>query len=235
MSVDDIIERIPGRFLAWAAIAYNYTTTAYQNAKQFLTNLKKAYSILARPHYYVFFEGSSAPYSIYDVVCWASGSAAPDMLYWADSKVFMPWVPGGLANIPTFLAENASSALPILSLEIVEPKTERVIYDLTEFIEGMRMIELAGLPVPTIQHIISAWTLSSGVVPDFTKYVLRYVDTNGDTYPAAPEVVTPEPLDLSGAVLPPGIPMSPDLSGAVVLAEAAAPEPLDLSGAAAPV
>ncbi len=231
MSVDDIIARIPGRALAWTAMAYNYVTSTYTKWVQFWKNLVKAYSVIARPHYYVFFEGvSHTAHSIYDVVCWASGSAAPEMLYCADSKVFVPWIPGGLANISTILSENASKPLSFLSMEIVEPKTERVIYDLTDFIEEMRVIELEGLPGPTINHILAAWTLSSGVVPDYSKYMVRYVDTNGDVYPAeAPtEEAANEITDLSGASV-----STAESSG---LSEAS--ENTDLSGAsvaAAPV
>lgn len=232
MSLDDMIGRIPGRALAWAAISYNYAMRTYAKCVQFWKNLVKAYSVVARPHYYVFFEGAPhTAYSIHDVVCWATGAAAPEVVYCADSKVFVPWIPGGLANISTFLSENAGRSLSFLSMEIVDPKTDRVIYDLTDFIEEMKVIEIEGLPGPNINHIIAAWTLSSGIVPDFSKYMVRYVDMNGDVYPTEVPIgeTAGDGTDLSGASVNTG--ETHGLSGASV----ASSETLDLSGAAAPV
>jgi hypothetical protein len=68
----------------------------------------------------------------------------------------------------------------MLSLEIVN-SADRVIYDLSDFVESVRFIETEEYSGPTIHHVLAAWSLSSGIVVDYRMYTIRYIDGNGDT------------------------------------------------------
>ena len=71
--------------------------------------------------------------------------------------------------------------IPILSLEIVD-KNDKILYDLTDFIESMRYIKLSdSYTKPSIGHIISVWQLHSKIILDTSQVCVIYINNNGDT------------------------------------------------------
>jgi hypothetical protein len=182
MSVDEMIERLPGRFIVAFLYLFNLAESSAMAVLDFWERLKRAFYTVTRPNYFIFFEGSANPHRFYETHYWATGSASPELLYCSDTKTFFPWIPRHSSE-PKFDIlgiKELYRPLPILSLEIVDSK-DHVAYDLTDFVEGLRHVTIAGFTSPTLFHILSAWTLSSAVVPNLTNHSIRYVDSNGDS------------------------------------------------------
>ena len=191
--MQSIDERI-GSFTKFAVLRsfitlFNFGTSLYSTLNSWMDRLVEVFQVLTEPIHYVFFEGNVTPYLLRKVNTWASGSAAPELLYSADSKIFVPWLPGQTTDeiLSQLLADSKLKCLPILSLEIVN-EVEEVVYDLTDFLESVRYMEVDGLPQPTLFHILAAWSISSHVVPNYSKYIVRYIDMNGDVKTMAPEL-----------------------------------------------
>ena len=175
----------PNLLITFAYLA-NMISKCIDNTYYYVERLQRAYSVFYQNNYYVYFENIMIPYVFDSIVFWASGSAAPELMYCADKKIFFPWLPTNKMN-PDYDPEqdgvmdmNAQKCLPILSLELIDADA-KVAYDLTDFLEGVRFIELDGFPVPSILHVVSAWTLSSGIVPDLKRFRVRYIDSDGNT------------------------------------------------------
>lgn len=120
---------------------------------------------------YIIFEHDAHPYEAATVQHWASGSAVPRWLYNATRKDFLAWGDS---------SETKSYALPWLSLEIIGG--QQVHYDLTDFIEGIR-VRCAGeqRQYPTLPEVLGAWTKSSGIVLHPTRFTARLITEEGDT------------------------------------------------------
>ena len=189
MQIDTVLENVPARLL-WALLyIYNFAQATWDSLVAFFERLKKAYTAVFRPNYYIFFEGATMPHPFYTTHYWASGSAAPELMYCADKKVFFPWIPRNPAipsqgvDFDDVLVPERFKSLPYLSMEIVDAEG-RAFYDLTDFLETLRYVALDGFPVPSLGHILAAWTLSSAVVPDPARYTIRYIDADGNLFPA---------------------------------------------------
>jgi len=131
------------------------------------------------PKVYYMFRGTAGAYNIEDYIPWATGSARPEWVYHTGNSTWYPWT-GHLHNTlspPTFHAHP----LPILSLEIVDG--ERAHYDLTDFLEPMRVGQLGDvlLSTPSVAHLVSAWSVSSRVVVDRERFRARLIDSEGNT------------------------------------------------------
>ena len=188
MQIDTVLENAPARLL-WALLyLYTFAQKSMESVAAFFDRLKKAYTAVFRSNYYIFFEGATMPHSFYTTHYWASGSAAPELMYCADKKVFFPWIPRNPAvpsqgiDFDDVLLPERFKSLPYLSLEIVDAEG-RAFYDLTDFLESLRYVALDGFPVPSLGHILAAWTLSSAVVPDPVRYTIRYIDMDGNLFP----------------------------------------------------
>lgn len=197
MQIDTVLEYAPARIL-WALLyAYQFADSTIKTFIDFFSRLAKAYTAVFRPNYYIFFEGSARPHSFYAVNYWASGSAAPELMYSADKKLFFPWIPRNPITLSegmdfdSVFVEERYKALPFLSIEIVDAEG-RAAYDLTDFLESMRYVALDGFPAPTLAHILSAWTLSSAIVPDPARYTVRYIDVDGNVHPLEGETEAAE-------------------------------------------
>lgn len=120
---------------------------------------------------YILFEDITQCYNALYVTPWATGSATPKWHYNASKKLFTEW--GDMIR-------EKRSALPYLSLELVQGS--RVHYDLTEFIEGIRVRNQSDAIIyPTIPEILAAWTASSGIVLHPTRFIARVITEEGDT------------------------------------------------------
>jgi hypothetical protein len=59
--------------------------------------------------------------------------------------------------------------------------SDEMIYDLTDFIENMRVFHINGI-IPAVAHIISIWQIHSGVTLDDGLYDVHYLDTMGNEH-----------------------------------------------------
>jgi hypothetical protein len=188
MPIDAVLDAVPMRVLWGALSLYSFAESSVKILLDFFHRLAKAYSIVFRPNYYLFFEGSSQAFPFYSVNHWATGSAAPELMYCPDKKLFFPWIPrnpeapGEGMDFSDVFVQDRYRPLNILSVEVIDAEG-RVAYDLTDFIESVRYVALDGFTVPSLTHILSAWTLSSGIVPDSTRFTLRYIDSDGNMFP----------------------------------------------------
>lgn len=179
--------------ILWGFLSlYSFAESSVKSLLDLWQRFVKGYTAVFRPNYYLFFEGSSAAYPYYSVNHWATGSAAPDLMYCADKKLFFPWIPRN-PDVPAegmdfsdVFVEERYRPLAVLSLEVVDAEG-RVAYDLTDFIETVRYVALDGFKAPALEHVLAAWTLSSGIVPDATRFTLRYIDSDGNLFPQESE------------------------------------------------
>ena len=138
------------------------------------------------PQNYVFFKGNPAPYRATMVNENASGSTPVDWYYNADKHVFLDSTDALLSHACT---------LPILSAEIV--LDGRAFYDLTDFAETVRVYS-DDERAPSIQHLIGAWGLSSGIVLDHARGFEAHVILNN----GSAAVLDPNDTDPLGEVAP---------------------------------
>jgi hypothetical protein len=174
-SIDSMVGAVPANIMLWFAIAYNIMASSYISFAEFVKKINTVYTALTCPEYYIFFKNSAYPYLLRNTHAWATGSAVPEFIYWADSKVFMPWVSNDVYYVAPL--ENGNT-LPMLSLELVNTSDETVAYDLTDFIERVRYM---GESIPTLNQVIAVWTLASNVVPNLNEMKIRYVNEDGET------------------------------------------------------
>jgi hypothetical protein len=174
-SLDNSIGAVPASMMLWLLFVFNSLSASFTSFTDFVKKIQALYLELSRPEYYIFFKNSAYPYRLSNTHPWATGSAVPEFIYWANSKIFMPWVSNDVYYVAPL--ENGNK-LPMLSLELVNTSDETVAYDLTDFIEGLRYM---GDTIPTLNQVIAVWTLGSNVVPNLAEMKIRYVNEDGET------------------------------------------------------
>jgi hypothetical protein len=137
---------------------YNSIDTFIRGFYYECTQIWNALRSAIGPKSYIFFEDSGAPYWSVQVTPTASGSAKPEWVYLDDKRCFVEW---GCTN-----SETKAISLPILSLEIIEK--DKVLYDLTEFLEHIQVYSEKGV-FPSILQLVGAWGLSSGIIVDMNR------------------------------------------------------------------
>ncbi len=182
MSVDDMIERIPTKLFMSVLSVFSFAESYYTSILDSWKRIVRVLNMVFRPDYYIFFEGSAAAHRFYDTQFWASGSATPELMYCASTKTFFPWIPrhGTHPKFDILGIKELYRPLSLLSLEIVD-SNDKVFYDLTDFLETLRHVEVTGFSGPSLFHILSAWTLSSGIVPNLITHSVRFIDSDGES------------------------------------------------------
>jgi hypothetical protein len=162
---------------------YNYVDNALSDLKTFVKKLYRGVKDTFAPKVYYLFECLPAPYLTNSVNISASSSAVPDWYYLADTNTFVEWEHAeSLSN----LMRVNSLQLPVLSMEIVEG--DAVVYDLTEFIENVKIHTLGDEFFPSVAHILGAWSISSGIVLDTTRgFLVRMIDTQANMIETTPD------------------------------------------------
>jgi hypothetical protein len=147
--------------------AWNVVDFCFINLKHIWTTVAESYT----PKTYVFFDKISAPYSRTAVNVGAPSSALPLWSYNAETSTFVEWNSG---------VDAKRASLPLLSLVVVDE--ERIIHDLTDFVESIRVVHSNAAHVPSIAHIIGAWSLSSKIVLNPTnEYFANTITTTAET------------------------------------------------------
>ena len=159
------IDRMIGLLLlSWS----NYLTNAFESIVRFNKKIYKAARSVVMSDNYIFFKNIDKPYLENKVNINSVRSAEPAWLYDPEHHFFVEWA----------TTAGSTRRLPILSLEIVD---ESVIYDLTDFIELIRVYSNGS--TPSIAHLVNAWALSSELVlnPDLG-FTVRYMTDTADTF-----------------------------------------------------
>jgi len=120
------------------------------------------------PNTYLFFRDIDSPFHMSSVRLNQPGSAYPIWVYSPDTLTFTEWPLTG---------EGSVNNLPMLSMEITD---EDVIYDLTDFVNEVKLVTITGNNSPSISQILNAWTLSSNIVLD-TKLRVNIITIEGET------------------------------------------------------
>lgn len=107
-----------------------------------------------QPQQYVYFKGSDVPYRAQDYNSAGPGIAPIEWYYDAEKYTF---VSSTLYNTST---EYETHHLPWLSAEI--KYNNMTLYDITDHVEQVRYASSSGSP--PAQHVLSAWSLTSGIV-----------------------------------------------------------------------
>lgn len=177
---------IPASVLMWAAALYNYAEVSLSWLLGTTRRVVAAWEALTQPADFVFFEGSVIPHPLRNTAYYATGSAPPELIYCADTKTFYPFIPHTPVGAIKTTTSHRLACPTILSIELVDGEN-RVAYDLTDFLEGVRFAEVEGFPAPSLYHYLSAWSISSHIIPDYNRLGVRYIDVNGDTHLDAEE------------------------------------------------
>jgi hypothetical protein len=150
--------------LSWS----NYFTNAFESFSRLNKKIYRAVRSVLVSDNYIFFKGIDKPYLENKVNINSVRSAEPAWLYDPEHHFFVEWATTG----------GTTRRLPILSLEIVD---ENVVYDLTDFIELIRVYSNGS--TPSIAHLVNAWSLSSELVlnPELG-YKVRYMTDTADTF-----------------------------------------------------
>ena len=178
---------IPAWSLSWILLGislYEYTAST---TKMCLDKLSLIFDILFSPRLYVFFKGYIQPVpfrlNIHFIAQLQtknqnqnnSDEVSSIIMYDIDKSLFFPYrLNQSIQNI----CSNKRKSLSILSLEIID-SSKKAHYDLSEFVEKIKYIGDIDL---NLSHILMAWSISSAVLPDTERFVLRYIDMSGDSF-----------------------------------------------------
>ena len=156
------------KFATLSIATYEWSCLAWQK----LIEIYSAVAGVFSEKKYIMFEDAPYAYHANQVHTWASASATAKWSYNRTLKEFVSW---GDAN------HTKSYSLPYLSMEIMQG--ERVQYDLTDYIGGLRVRSSAEERVyPTLAELLAAWTTGSYVVLHPTRYTVRVITEEGDTH-----------------------------------------------------
>ena len=147
--------------------AWNALDFCYVNLRHIWTAVADSYAVKS----YVFFDEIAAPYLRTAVNLGAPSSALPLWSYSIETNTFVEWGSG---------VDLKSVSLPFLSLAVVHK--ERVIHDLTDFVESIRVAHTNKTCFPSIAHILGAWSLSSKIVLNPTnQYFVNTITSTAET------------------------------------------------------
>jgi hypothetical protein len=171
-------------YVMWILGAYN--TISYIIDK-FIFGTKKVFCALQdafTPKTYILFSGRPNAYLENAISVDASTSAKPQWLYTPENGRFVEYADGCSTQFLEKISPSVHT-LPVLSMEIVEDS--KVVYDLTDFAETIRVYNATSdTSSPSVAHIMSAWSASSGIVLTPTRpFKLRLVDTAANTVETA--------------------------------------------------
>jgi len=154
---------------------YTYTSSTIDYGKSVYECVLDAFSTKI----YVLFEDIMTPYLVSRVNVAASSSAVPQWYYLPEKNAFVQWELGQPVESLMMNAQEVRS-LSVLSMEIHHE--ESVVYDLTDFLEGVRVYRSSPGVEPSVAHILGAWSTSSGIVLDRKReFIVSMVADSGNT------------------------------------------------------
>jgi len=164
----------------WILSAYNSITYLLD---KLIFGTKKVFCAVQdafTPKTYILFSGRPTAYLENTISVDASTSAKPQWLYTPENGRFVEYADGCSTQFLEKISPSVHT-LPVLSMEIVEDSN--VVYDLTDFAETIRVYNATSdRSSPSVAHIMSAWSTSSGIVLSPTRpFKVRLVDTAANT------------------------------------------------------
>lgn len=163
--------------LFWLLGVYNTLEKVWVSTSDFYNKLYIGVQYAFIEKVYYIFEFLPTPVLISSVNISAESSAVPEWYYLPDSNTFLEWEQGTPLSV---LKQSEPLELPILSMEILED--DIVIFDLTNFIETMKVHTVQSEFFPSVAHILAAWSISSAVILDATReFKVRMITTKADT------------------------------------------------------
>jgi hypothetical protein len=140
---------------------------------QFLTSVVRGVKRGLRDNIYVFFQGSSYPYYLDDIQM--SSPAIPSVEWYYNAKTHT-FISGRLYNASQ---QYHTQHIPYLTAEV--KYNDLTLYDISDFIDSVRWAGEEGEVMPNADHLVSAWTLSSGIVLQRSEAMaLSVINTNGE-------------------------------------------------------
>jgi len=162
---------ISPEYALYALVTFNFLWTVTKSVTEFTYTVGKSVWRNLQPDTYYFFQGYDAAYKASDYTRSGPGVPPVEWLYDSKKKTFM-----------NPMGSQRSHHLPWLSAEIKHMNL--TLYDITEFVESIRYFHDEGssaTSVPSAEHVLSAWSLESGILLDKSgSLVLSVIDENGD-------------------------------------------------------
>ena len=166
---------ISPEYAVYALVTFNFLWTVTKSITGFTYTVGKGVWKTLQPDTYYFFEGYDAAYKATDYSKSGPGIPAVEWVYDSKKKTFV-----------SPMGSPLSHHLPWLSAEIKHANL--TLYDITEFVESIRYFHDVGMPsattvttVPSAEHVLSAWSLESGIVLDKSgSLVLSVINENGE-------------------------------------------------------
>ena len=163
---------ISPQYALYALVTFNFLWTVTKSITGFTYTVGKSVWKTLQPDTYYFFEGYDAAYKASDYTRSGPGVPPVEWVYDSKKKTFM-----------NPMGSQRSHHLPWLSAEIKHMNL--TLYDITEFVESIRFFDDEGVPsatsVPSAEHVLSAWSLESGIVLDKSgSLVLSVINENGE-------------------------------------------------------
>jgi len=153
-------------------VAINLSAYTIKSVEFWWDNFHTKMRELFLPKCYAFFENSIHAYDLRVTNHTASASAKLLMVYDSSDRIFIQYdsINQGGPVLKT---------LPILSFEIL--MDEQVQYDLTDFLEPIRVVMLDDASIVSVAHIVAIWQVSAHIVLDSNKCRASYINMDGDS------------------------------------------------------
>jgi hypothetical protein len=155
-------------FYSYIITGYTYYMSVYSTTEQVIGRLTVAYNTLFVPRIYVFYKGYLQPVPYKH----NTPKESCQLFYNVDTSLFYSdnnW-------------DGKRQVLPILSMEIRD-MSNNLVYDLTNFIEGLRFVASdGGGTVPSFSSIVMLWATLNDMYFDPVSHKIQYIDTMGDTH-----------------------------------------------------
>ena len=153
---------IPSVFYPFLISAYTLYASTTKTISKFIGNVKFGYESAFSPRIYAFCKGYMQP-----VLFTRSVNVDQCELFYDVGQSL-------------FYSKHVDSkhySLPILSIEIIHT-TGEVLYDLTNFIENMKFIDISRRP--SIGSVVMIWATLTNNFLDPSAHKVRYIDMSGD-------------------------------------------------------
>jgi hypothetical protein len=152
---------------------FNLSAECLQALWQFLTSVVKGVKRGLRDNIYVFFQGSSHPYYLDDIQMTSPAIPPVEWYYNAKSHTFIS------ARLYNTSEQYHTHHIPYLTAEV--KYNDLILYDISDFINSVRWAGEEGETMPNADHLVSAWTLSSGIVLQRSDAMaLSVINTDGE-------------------------------------------------------
>jgi len=115
---------------------------------------------------YAFHRGSNTAFSLYKLKTDSAAAASLEWIYSTDKKQFKHVISSD---------EDDTQYFPYLSAEVYHGNLR--LYDISDFVSELKWTACSGAQRPTAKHILSAWSLETGVVLDVALSLSLHVIT----------------------------------------------------------